>query len=68
MAIITVLINSKSKLEALVAFLNSLRINFKFEKEYNADFLEKIKQSELEIAEGKTIRVDKDNLNEYLGI
>jgi hypothetical protein len=68
MAIITVLINSKSKLEALVAFLNSLRINFKFEKEYNADFLEKIKQSEREIADGKTVKVNKDNLNEYLGL
>lgn len=68
MATITIEISSKSKLEVLIAFLNSLRIKFKLEKEYNPDFLEKIKQSELEIAEGKTIRVDKDNLNEYLGI
>jgi predicted component of type VI protein secretion system len=43
-------------------------LKLKFEKEYNADFLEKIKQSEREIADGKTIKVNKDNLNEYLGL
>jgi|694.fasta_scaffold65519_7 hypothetical protein len=71
MTTITVQINSKSKLEALLAFLNSLKINFNLQEtdqKYNSEFVEKINESRKQIENGQVVRVEKENLKEYLGL
>lgn len=71
MTTITVQVNSKSKLEALLAFLNSLKINFNLQEtdqKYNSEFVEKINESRKQIENGQVVRVEKENLKEYLGL
>lgn len=54
---------------ALKAFINALKIKFEVaDKPYSFEFLEKIKQSEIEIEQGKTKRVKKEDLKIFLGL
>jgi len=54
---------------ALKAFIKALKMKFEIaEKPYNPDFVAKIKQSEKEIQEGKTTRVEKEDFKEFLGL
>ncbi len=59
-----------SQIEAVKAFMKALKIKFEISKDkpYNAEFVEKIKKSEKEIKEGKTILVKKEDFKEFLGL
>ena len=50
-----------SQIDAIKAFMNSLKIKFEFTKEnqspYNPEFIKKIKQSDEEFASGKGIKM-----------
>lgn len=52
------------------AFAKALKIKFEVttEKAYNADFVEKIQKCKKEIEEGKFKRVEKDDLQQFLGL
>lgn len=54
---------------ALKAFINALKIKFEVtDKPYSFEFLEKIKQSEIEIEQGKTKKVKREDLKYFLGL
>mgnify|MGYP006433247435 CR=1 FL=1 len=55
---------------ALRAFVKALEIKFEVSKEkpYDPDFVAKVKQSRQQAKEGKTARVEKMDLKEYLGL
>lgn len=55
---------------ALKAFINALKIKFEVseEKPYDPDFVTKIKESRQQAKEGKTTRVEKKDLKEFLGL
>ena len=55
---------------ALKAFAKALKIKFEVttEKAYNPEFVEKIQKSKKEFEEGKFTRVEKDNLQQFLGL
>lgn len=54
---------------ALKAFVKSLKVKFEVtNKPYNPEFVDKIRQSEKEVAEGKTITVKKEDLKQLLGL
>ncbi len=59
-----------SQIEAVKAFMKALKIKFEISKDkpYNPEFIEKIKKSEKEIKEGKTILVKKEDFKEFLGL
>lgn len=53
----------------LKAVLKALKIKFEVvDKPYNPDFVAKILESEKQITQGKTTRVKKENLKEFLGL
>jgi hypothetical protein len=55
---------------ALKAFMEALKINFETteDKPYDPAFVEKLIESRRQAEEGKTTRVKKENLKEFLGI
>jgi len=55
---------------ALKAFAKALKIKFEVttEKAYNQGFVEKIQKSKKEFEEGIFTRVEKDNLQQFLGL
>ena len=55
---------------ALKAFIKALKMKFEVTKEkpYDADFVAKIKESKQQVKEGKTTRVEKDDLKDFLGL
>jgi len=55
---------------ALKAFIKALKMKFEVTKEkpYDSDFVAKIQQSRKQAKEGKTTRVEKENLKEFLGL
>ncbi len=55
---------------ALTAFMEALKIRFEVPKEspYNPEFVAKIQESRQQVKEGKTTRVKKENLKEFLGL
>jgi len=61
---------NEEQVNALKAFVKALKIKFEVttEKAYNADFVEKIQNSKKEFEEGKFTRVDKDDLQQFLGL
>jgi hypothetical protein len=61
---------NEEQVNALKAFVKALKIKFEItsEKAYNADFVAKIQQSKKEIEEGKFTRIEKDDLQQFLGI
>ena len=61
---------NEEQVNALKAFVKALKIKFEVttEKAYNADFVEKIQNSKKEFEEGKFKRVEKDDLQQFLGL
>jgi len=61
---------NEEQVKALKAFAKALKIKFEVttEKAYNADFVEKIQKCKKEIEEGKFKRVEKDDLQQFLGL
>ncbi len=54
---------------ALKAFVKALKMKFEVaEKPYNPDFVAKIMKSEQEFKQGKTKRVKKEDLSNFLGL
>lgn len=55
---------------ALRAFIKALKIKFEVSKEnpYDPDFVSRIKESRQQAKEGKTTRVKKEDLKEFLGL
>jgi hypothetical protein len=54
---------------ALKAFVKTLKVKFEVtNKPYNPEFVAKIRQSEKEIEEGKTVTVNKEDLKQLLGL
>lgn len=55
---------------ALKAFIKALKMKFEIarEKPYDPDFVAKIDESRQQVKEGKTTRVKKENLKEFLGL
>ena len=52
---------------ALKAFVKSLKVKFEVtNKPYNPEFVTKIRQSEKEVAEGKTVTVKKEDLKQLM--
>jgi hypothetical protein len=58
------------QVNALQAFMQALKIKFEVSREenYNPEFVEKILKSQQEIENGEVIRVEKENLKEFLGL
>lgn len=58
------------QVNALKAFVKALKIKFEItnEKSYNAEFIEKIEKSKKEFKEGKFTPVEKDHLQQFLGL
>jgi len=67
---ITIHPNDESQVEAVKAFMNSLKLEFEIsiDKSYNPEFVAKIRQSEIEFEKGEFTRVAKDDLQHFLGI
>lgn len=59
-----------SQIEAVKAFMKALKIKFEISKEksYNTEFVKKIEKSKQEFKEGKSIRVEKEDLQSFLGL
>ena len=56
---------------ALKAFIKALKIKFEVvskDNVYNPSFVAKIKKSKKEFKQGDFVRVDKDNLQSFLGL
>ncbi len=61
---------TKEQENALMAFIKALKIKFEVSKEqpYNPDFVAKVEESSKQAKEGKTTRVKKEDLKEFLGL
>jgi len=62
---------TKEQENALRAFVKSLKMKFETKKEspYNPEFVEKIRQSEQDLKDGKFVRIDsKEELKDLLGL
>jgi hypothetical protein len=59
-----------SQIEAVKAFMKALKIKFEVSKDlpYNPEFVAKIEKSKQQALDGKVIRVEKENLKEFLGL
>lgn len=58
-----------SQIDAIKAFMKALKIKFEIaEKPYNPEFVAKIQKSKQEIKEGKSTRVKKEDLQNFLGL
>ena len=60
---------NKAQLSALKAMAKALKISFETKNEfYVPDFVAKIEKSKQEVKEGKTTRVSKEDLQNFLGL
>jgi hypothetical protein len=62
--------NTTEQVAALKAFVKALKIKFEIssnEKPYNPEFVAKIEKSKQEFKEGKFVRIEKQNLQKFLG-
>lgn len=61
---------TKEQENALRAFVKALKMKFEVSKEksYDPDFVAKIDESRKQVKEGKITRVEKKDLNEFLGL
>lgn len=61
---------TSAQLEALKSFMAAFKIEFvvREDEEYRADFLEKIKESRNQVANGEFISLEKKDLKSYLGV
>lgn len=55
---------------ALKAFMQALKIKFEVSRErpYDPAFVAKIKESRRQVKEGKTTRVEKEDIKKFLGL
>lgn len=54
---------------ALKAFVKALKMKFEItDNPYNPEFVAKIEKSRKQAREGKTTRVEKEQLNDFLGL
>lgn len=62
--------NTNEQIEAVKAFMKALKIKFEVSKEsiYNADFVKKIEKSKREFENGEFTRVEKEDLQSFLGL
>lgn len=61
--------STSEETNALKAFAKALKLKFEEkEKPYNPVFVAKILESEKQIAEGRSKKVKKENLKQYLGL
>ena len=58
------------QINALKAFMKALKIKFEISEDtpYNAEFVAKIRKSEKEFENGEFTRVEKDDLQNFLGL
>lgn len=65
----TIIIHPKNKeqVDAIKKILKAFDVPFE-PSPYNPEFVAKIKESEKQIKEGKSIRVTKENQKEFLGL
>jgi transcription antitermination factor NusG len=61
---------TSEQLEALKAFVKALKIKFEItnEKTYNPDFVAKIEKSKQQFEKGEFTRIEKGDLQEFLGL
>lgn len=61
---------NQKQLAAVEAVLKALNVTFLKEEaaEYDPDFVAKIETSKKEVQEGKVTRVEKEDLNDFLGL
>lgn len=61
---------NKEEETVLKAFMNALKIKFEVTKDsnYNPDFLVKIEKSGKQFEDGEFVSVEKDQLEEFLGL
>jgi hypothetical protein len=59
-----------SQVEAIKAVMKAFKIKFEIKKEkpYKPEFVAKIEQSKKEFEEGNSIRVKKEDLQNFLGL
>lgn len=62
--------NTNEQIEAVKAFMKALKIKFEVSKEniYNTDFVKKIEKSKKEFENGEFTRVEKEDLQSFLGL
>lgn len=67
---ITIHPEDASQVEAVKAFMKALKIKFEVNKDkhYNPEFVKKIEKSKEEFKEGKSTRVKKEDLQNFLGL
>lgn len=67
---ITIHPEDASQVEAIKAFMKALKIKFEVNKDphYNAEFIKKIEKSKQEFEEGKSTRIKKEDLQDFLGL
>jgi hypothetical protein len=58
------------QLNALQVFAKALKIKMELPEQttYNPKFVEKIRESRRQAKEGKVIRVERENIKQYLGL
>jgi hypothetical protein len=60
---------NKAQLSALKAMAKALKVTFETKEDfYTPEFIAKIEKSKQEIKEGKTTRVKKEDLQNFLGL
>ncbi len=61
---------NEEQANALTAFIKALKIKFEVmtEKSYNPEFVAKIQESRAQYQEGNYTRIDKEDLQEFLGL
>lgn len=61
---------TKEQENALKAFIKALKMKFEISegKTYDSEFVAKVEESRVQAYEGKTTKVDKDNLKDFLGL
>ncbi|WP_417608681.1 DUF2683 family protein [Owenweeksia hongkongensis] len=61
---------TKEQENALKAFIKALKMKFEISegKNYDSEFVAKVEESRHQAYDGKTTKVDKDDLKEFLGL
>lgn len=61
---------TKEQENALKAFITALKMKFEISegKTYDSEFVAKVEESREQAYEGKTTKVDKENLKDFLGL
>ena len=56
--------SNSQQIDAIKAFMKALDIKFELAKDspYNSDFVEKIKNSQKQVKDGKTVKIELDDI------